>query len=85
MITHHPGAATLRAGRLRNHIKEFLVDRSKAFDLEIAARGCDAKHPPLVPPGLAEPPQAVPAPTASQPIPIAALRAGGSDQIQRRC
>jgi len=70
--------------RIRNHIIEFLVDRSKAFDQEIAARGYDAKHPPLVSPGLAEPPQAVPALAASQPIPIAALRAGGSDQIQGR-
>ena len=65
--------------RIRNHIIEFLVDRSKAFDQEIAARGYDAKHPPLVSPGLAEPALA-----ASQPIPIAALRAGGSDQNQGR-
>jgi len=65
--------------RIRNHIIEFLVDRSKAFDQEIAARGYDAKHPPLVSPGLAEPVLA-----ANQPIPIAALRAGGSDQISGR-
>ena len=65
--------------RIRNHIIEFLVDRSKAFDQEIAARGYVAKHPPLVSPGLFEPALA-----ASQPIPIAALRAGGSDQIPGR-
>ena len=65
--------------RIRNHIIEFLVDRSKAFDQEIATRGYDAKHPPLVSPGIAEPALA-----ASQPISIAALRAGGGDQIPSR-
>ncbi len=65
--------------RIRNHIIEFLVDRSKTFDQEIATRGYDAKHPPHVSPGLAEPALA-----ASQPIPIAALRAGGGDQILGR-
>ena len=65
--------------RIRNHIIEFLVDRSKTFDQEIATRGYDAKHPPQVSPGVAEPALA-----ASQPIPIAALRAGGSDQIPGR-
>jgi nitrate/nitrite transport system ATP-binding protein len=65
--------------RIRNHIIEFLVDRSKTFDQEIATRGYDAKHPPHVSPGVAEPALA-----ASQPIPIAALRAGGSDQIPSR-
>jgi nitrate/nitrite transport system ATP-binding protein len=65
--------------RIRNHIIEFLVDRSKAFDREIATRGYDPKHPPQVSPGVAEP-----AIAASQPISIAALRAGGGDPIQGR-
>ena len=65
--------------RIRNHIIEFLVDRSKAFDQEIATRGYDAQHPPHVSPGVAEPALA-----ASQPIAIAALRAGGGDQIPSR-
>jgi nitrate/nitrite transport system ATP-binding protein len=62
--------------RIRNHIIEFLVDRSKAFDQEIATRGYDPKHPPQVSPGLAEP-----AILVSPPIPIAAPRVGGGDQI----
>jgi len=70
--------------RIRNHIIEFLVDRSKAFDQEIATRGYDPKYPPLVSPGVAEPILSVPTLAASQPIPIAALRAGGSDQIPGR-
>ena len=41
--------------RIRNHLIEFLVDRSRAFDREIAAGGYDPRHPPLVRPGLAEP------------------------------
>ena len=65
--------------RIRNHIKEFLVDRSKSFDQEIAARGYDPLHPPLVSPGLADP-----VVVASQPIPFAAPRAGGGDQIPGR-
>ena len=65
--------------RIRNHIIEFLVDRSKTFDQEIATRGYDALHPPQVSPGLAEPALA-----ASQPISIAALRAEGGDQIPGR-
>jgi nitrate/nitrite transport system ATP-binding protein len=65
--------------RIRNHIIEFLVDRSKTFDQEIATRGYDAKHPPHASPGVAEPALA-----ASQPMPIAALRVGGGDQIPSR-
>jgi len=70
--------------RIRNHIIEFLVDRSKAFDQEIATRGYDPEHPPHVSPDMAEPTLSVPALLASQPIPIAALRVGGGDQIPGR-
>jgi nitrate/nitrite transport system ATP-binding protein len=38
--------------RIRNHLIEFLVDRSRAFDEESAARGYDPRNPPLVKPGL---------------------------------
>jgi nitrate/nitrite transport system ATP-binding protein len=65
--------------RIRNHIIEFLVDRSKAFDQEIATRGYDPKHPPQVSPGTAEP-----AVLAGPPIAIAAPRVGGGDQIPGR-
>jgi len=38
---------------IRNHLVEFLVNRSKAFDQEITAGGYDARRPRLVKPGLA--------------------------------
>ena len=38
---------------IRNHLVEFLVNRSKAFDLEVAERGHDSRRPRLVKPGLA--------------------------------
>ena len=37
---------------IRNHLVEFLVNRSKAFDQEIAAHGYDPRRPKLVKPGL---------------------------------
>ena len=38
---------------IRNHLVEFLVNRSRAFDQEIAASGYDPRRPRLVKPGLA--------------------------------
>jgi nitrate/nitrite transport system ATP-binding protein len=38
--------------RIRNHLIEFLVDRSRAFDGTSAAAGYDPRNPPLVQPGL---------------------------------
>src|SRR5216683_6954963 len=38
---------------IRNHLVEFLVNRSKAFDREIAEGGYDPRRPRLVKPGLA--------------------------------
>jgi nitrate/nitrite transport system ATP-binding protein len=38
---------------IRNHLVEFLVNRSKAFDQEIAEHGHDPRRPRLVKPGLA--------------------------------
>ena len=38
--------------RIRNHLIEFLVDRSRAFDVTSAADGYDPRNPPLVKPGL---------------------------------
>jgi nitrate/nitrite transport system ATP-binding protein len=40
--------------RIRNHLIEFLVDRSRAFGKESAAGSYDPRNPPLVRPGLAE-------------------------------
>ena len=37
---------------IRNHLVEFLVNRSKAFDQEIATHGYDSRRPKLVKPGL---------------------------------
>ena len=37
--------------RIRNHLIEFLVDRSRAFDDTSAASGYDPRNPPLVQPG----------------------------------
>jgi nitrate/nitrite transport system ATP-binding protein len=51
--------------RIRNHIVDFLVTRSRRFDEEIAGRIYDPRQPPLVRPGTMEPPvQAVPADTS---------------------
>ncbi|QQS12561.1 MAG: ABC transporter ATP-binding protein [Rhodospirillales bacterium] len=41
--------------RIRNHLLDFLVTRSKAFDRELAAGGYDPRRPPHVRPGDAEP------------------------------
>ena len=38
---------------IRNHLVEFLVNRSRAFDREIADHGYDPRRPKLVKPGLA--------------------------------
>jgi len=38
---------------IRNHLVEFLVNRSRAFDREIAEHGYDPRRPRLVKPGLA--------------------------------
>jgi nitrate/nitrite transport system ATP-binding protein len=40
--------------RIRNHLIEFLVDRSRAFDQETAAGAYDPRNPPVVKPGLTE-------------------------------
>jgi nitrate/nitrite transport system ATP-binding protein len=40
---------------IRNHLIEFLVDRSSAFNKEHAGQPFDARHRPLVRPGLREP------------------------------
>jgi nitrate/nitrite transport system ATP-binding protein len=37
---------------IRNHLVEFLINRSKAFDQEIAEHGYDPRRPRLVKPGL---------------------------------
>ncbi|MBA3505285.1 MAG: ABC transporter ATP-binding protein [Betaproteobacteria bacterium] len=37
--------------RIRNHLIEFLVDRSRAFDVTSAAGGYDPRNPPVVKPG----------------------------------
>ena len=41
--------------RIRNHLIEFLVDRSRNFDGEVEGGGHDPRHPKLVYPGRAEP------------------------------
>ncbi len=40
--------------RIRNHLIEFLVDRSRAFEQETAAGDYDPRNPPLIKPGLTE-------------------------------
>ncbi len=47
--------------RIRNHLIEFLVDRSRAFDQETAGGAYDPRNPPVVTPGLDETAPAVPA------------------------
>ena len=55
--------------RIRNHLIEFLVDRSPNFDVEVESGGHDPRHPRLVYPGRAEPAVAAvdPAPADDQP------------------
>ena len=38
--------------RIRNHLIEFLVDRSRAFDVTSSSDGYDPRNPPVVKPGL---------------------------------
>ncbi|WP_207456130.1 ABC transporter ATP-binding protein [Azospirillum sp. SYSU D00513] len=45
--------------RIRNHLLDFLVDRSRDFAREAAEGGWDPRHPPEVRPGEAEPALAV--------------------------
>jgi len=47
--------------RIRNHLIEFLVDRSRAFDREAAGSAYDPRNPPVVTPGLDEAAPVVPA------------------------
>lgn len=42
--------------RIRNHIVDFLVERSRRFGEELSGRTYDPRHPPEVRPGLDEPP-----------------------------
>jgi nitrate/nitrite transport system ATP-binding protein len=43
---------------IRNHLLDFLIDRSKRFDREIEGRGYDPQNPPLVMPGIKNAPPA---------------------------
>ena len=53
--------------RIRNHLIEFLVDRSRAFGEESAAGDYDPRNPPLTKPGLEEPVAEVAAPPVTRP------------------
>jgi nitrate/nitrite transport system ATP-binding protein len=62
--------------RIRNHLIEFLVDRSRAFEAESAAAGYDPRRPPVVRPGLEEEraePDAGPARPAAGAKPVVAV------------
>ncbi len=39
---------------IRNHLLDFLIDRSKNFHQELGFKNCDPKNPPLVMPGISE-------------------------------
>jgi nitrate/nitrite transport system ATP-binding protein len=41
---------------IRNHLLDFLIDRSKSFDREIEVRAYDPQNPPLVMPGIQDAP-----------------------------
>ncbi len=53
--------------RIRNHLIDFLVDRSKVFAGDSA--GYDPRHPPLVTPGL-DPAEAAALPAAGKPLAV---------------
>jgi nitrate/nitrite transport system ATP-binding protein len=63
--------------RIRNHLIEFLVDRSRAFDSVSAAEGYDPRNPPLVTPGLEMAgvalPETIP-PRPALPTPLVAIK-----------
>src|SRR6185503_7019126 len=54
--------------RIRNHLIEFLVDRSRAFDEASAAAGYDPRNPPVVKPGLDAGEVELPHPTPERPV-----------------
>jgi len=43
---------------IRNHLLDFLIDRSKSFERELEGRAYDPQNPPLVMPGIGEAPTA---------------------------
>ncbi len=47
--------------RIRNHIVDFLVERSRRFNEELGKRPYDPRHPPEVRPGIENPPPDAPA------------------------
>lgn len=55
---------------IRNHLLEFLIDRSKNFDREAANRAYDPKRPPIVMPGLSDGCAALPHTGYGQPQPL---------------
>src|SRR5918992_1688543 len=59
--------------RIRNHLIEFLVDRSRAFAEGGAPADYDARNPPLVRPGL-DPAEAQPIPERQGPPALVAVR-----------
>jgi nitrate/nitrite transport system ATP-binding protein len=54
--------------RIRNHLIDFLVDRSKAFASD--SPDYDPRHPPLVTPGLDPAEAAVLAPVTGKPLAV---------------
>ena len=59
--------------RIRNHLIEFLVDRSRAFGSTSASAGYDPRNPPLVSPGL-DPAEAQPIPERQATPTLVAVR-----------
>jgi len=57
---------------IRNHLIEFLVDRSRAFDAQSGRDGYDPRNPPLVRPGEAD--GVAPPPRSSRPNVVALTR-----------
>ena len=54
--------------RIRNHLIDFLVDRSRAFDRETTGSAYDPRNPPVVTPGLDEAVPAAPARPAEKAV-----------------
>ena len=69
--------------RIRNHLVDFLVNRSKRYQADDVRAQHDAKHPPIVTPGLPADPSAAVTTLPAAPAPLIAETSGRQSQVTR--